>query len=62
MTYADNPALLAHLLRDLADIIEAQNTGTSESGREHRLIDEARQAAKELDLPERRRPGKFAAF
>ncbi|MFB6809434.1 hypothetical protein [Streptomyces sp. NPDC056387] len=62
MTYADDPVRLARLLRDLASALEDQGVNPSGSSPARHLMDDARQAARELDPGEQRKPGRFAAF
>ncbi|MER7813826.1 hypothetical protein [Streptomyces sp. NPDC096153] len=63
MAYADNPARLARLLRDLADALEKAGVNPSGSSSDRHLMDDARKAARELDPPqEGGRSGRFHAF
>lgn len=49
MTYADDPARLAKLLRDLAQALESSGVDASGSSSARHLLDDAQQAARELD-------------
>lgn len=63
MTYKDNPARLARLLRDLADALESSGVSPVGASNERHLMDDARSAARELDPPdEGRRPGRLSGF
>jgi hypothetical protein len=56
--FADDPARLARLLRDLADALEDAGVDPIGSSNARHLMDDAHQAAREIDPPERRRSGR----
>jgi hypothetical protein len=62
MTYKDDPARLARLLRDLADALVAAGVNPIGASSERHLIDDAEQAARELDPPRAGRTPGFHAF
>ncbi|MFF7362333.1 hypothetical protein [Streptomyces sp. NPDC008125] len=62
MPYANDPQRLARLLRDLAAALEASGVDPSGSSRERHLLDDARTAARELDPPKPRGPGRLHAL
>ncbi|MFF1649105.1 hypothetical protein [Streptomyces sp. NPDC058240] len=63
MTYADDPQRLARLLRDLAPALEDAGVNLSGSSSSRHLMDDARQAARELEGPDDKKgPGRFAGF
>lgn len=62
MGYKDNPKRLARLLRDLADALESAGVNPTGASAERHLMDDARTAARELDPPENRGPGKLTVW
>jgi len=60
--YKDDPARLARLLRDLADALVASGVNPVGSSPERHLVDDAQQAARELDPPESGRSSRLRAF
>jgi hypothetical protein len=62
LSYADNLPRVARLLRDLADALEKAGVNPSGSSDARHLMDDARRAARELDPPKDKGPGRFAAF
>ncbi|MFB7278077.1 hypothetical protein ACFCZV_13295 [Streptomyces hydrogenans] len=62
MTYKDDPARLARLLHDLAKALEDAGVNASGSSSARHLMDDARAAARELDPPEPRKPGRLHGF
>ncbi|MFD4968918.1 hypothetical protein [Streptomyces sp. NPDC058424] len=63
MAYADDPTRLAKLLRDLAQALENSGVDPSGSSEARHLMDDARQAARELDPGDnRRRSSKLVGF
>lgn len=62
MSYADDPAKLATLLRNLADALVDSGVDPSGSSEERHLIDQARTAANELAPARRPSKGRAAGF
>jgi hypothetical protein len=62
LSFAENPHRLARLLRDLADALEKAGVNPSGSSDARHLMDDARRAARELDPPQDKKPGRFAGF
>lgn len=62
MAYKDDPRRLARLLRNLADALEAAGVNPVGASPERHLMDDARAAARELDPPANRGPGKLTAW
>ncbi|MFE4647717.1 hypothetical protein [Streptomyces sp. NPDC056707] len=63
MSYADEPERLARLLRNLASALEEAGVNPSGSSDARHLMDDARQAARELEGPGRsQKPGRAVGF
>lgn len=59
MAYADDPARVARLLRELADALVEAGVNPNGATPARHLIDDAKRAARELDPP---KPGKNPQF
>lgn len=63
MTYKDDPARLARLLRDLARALEEAGVNPSGSSNARHLMDDALRAAREIDPDDKpKRPNRVVGF